>query len=197
MFLKPSLPEDAHVTLTMSARNGQDASGQYGPKFKYDFLWDGKMYQHDATLTEEKVLQKVNPGDKVQAKKTKNKFGTMSIFWERLSGAAIPQNTNSTNIPAPRNPSPSSPSTQSAPQESEKSIEIGLRGIVQALVSGDLSGRGNMDKYEYKMLIEQAMDAAEKTHHLFAEAAHRLATNKANEPHVNEAYENDTSYLPF
>ncbi len=101
-FLKPSLPENEHVVLEMTARLGQE-SGNFGPKFKYQFAWNNRPFDHDASMNEEKVLQKAMPGMKLQAKKVKNPHGTgFMIYWDILTESEVARaatNTNSVQVP--------------------------------------------------------------------------------------------------
>lgn len=79
-YLKSSLPEEQPVIVRITERF-QKTEGQYGPKFPYKIVWQGTAYDHDATMTEEKGLQKFQPGDEAQVTKKKNSFGQFSLYW--------------------------------------------------------------------------------------------------------------------
>lgn len=107
-YLKPSLPENEHVVLEMTGRLGQE-TGEYGPKWKYQFAWNNKPFDHDATMNEEKVLQKAMPGMTLQAKKVPNPHGKgFMIFWDILTAsdvaraAANPQPAGNTRMDGDR-----------------------------------------------------------------------------------------------
>lgn len=88
-YLKQSLPEATPVPVVISARLGQE-EGKFGPQFKYQVTWNGQTYDHSASLTEEKALQRFQPGQAATVEKKKNSFGTLSLFWTADHGVPAP-----------------------------------------------------------------------------------------------------------
>lgn len=178
-YLKDILKQGTETPVTVSKRLGQK-DGNFGPQFHYKILVNDVEVDHYASLTEEKALQKFPEGSPAIAKKDRNNHGTMSIFWTTVDGKASKFQAKPSNPPALMNGGFTPPTP---PVETEKSIEIGLRGIVQALISSQIEKQAtNGDMQDF---VRDAILIAESTHHLFAEAAHRIATKK------------DDSHLPM
>jgi hypothetical protein len=105
-FFKPTLPENQPVTVTIVERFAK-TEGQYGAKFPYKIQMNGTVYDHDATLTEEKALQKIEVGQQAEVTKKPNSYGTLSLFWNPV-GSAPPRTAP---VAKPSAPLPAKPET--------------------------------------------------------------------------------------
>jgi hypothetical protein len=56
------------------------------------------VYDHDATLTEEKALQKIEVGQQAEVTKKPNSYGTLSLFWNPVG--STPPRTAPVNKPS-------------------------------------------------------------------------------------------------
>lgn len=98
-FLKKNLPLNTPVQVEILERKGT-VQGDYGPKVAYVMKYNGVVYDHEATATEESSgLALLQVGETVACKKVLNKYGKESIYWTAADGSearGLQQNTGNT-----------------------------------------------------------------------------------------------------
>jgi hypothetical protein len=106
LFLKKNLPLDTPVQVEILERKGT-VQGDYGPKVAYVMKFNGVVYDHEATATEESSgLALLQVGETVACKKVLNKYGKESIYWTAANGSearGLQQNTGNTRVTAANN----------------------------------------------------------------------------------------------
>lgn len=103
-YFKQNLREDTPVIVRIMDRF-QNKEGKYGTVFPYKIEVNGVSYDHDASMTEEKALQKFSIGQYAQATLKKNNYNTLSIYWsEAPRGVDVPNQD-----PVPLKPAPVKP----------------------------------------------------------------------------------------
>lgn len=117
-YLKQSLPENQPSTVTIIERLPK-SEGQWGPKFPYKIMWNGTLYDHDATLSEEKGLQKIPVGQDGSVEKKLNSYGKHSLLWN--PGPAAVQRTMKQD-------------EEWKGAQEEKGIAISLQGFMQQII---------------------------------------------------------------
>jgi len=105
-FLKKNLPLNTPVQVEILERKGT-VHGDYGPKVAYVMKFNGVVYDHEATATEESSgLALLQVGETVACKKVLNKYGKESIYWTAADGSearGLQQNTGNTRQTAAGN----------------------------------------------------------------------------------------------
>lgn len=87
-YLKANLPLNQVAEVTILKRKGI-VEGQFGPKMAYTMQYNGVVYDHEATQSEEgKGLSVMKEGERVHAKKVPNPHGKGEmIYWALPNGA--------------------------------------------------------------------------------------------------------------
>jgi len=105
-YLKKNLPLNTPVQVEILERKGT-VHGDYGPKVAYVMKFNGVVYDHEATATEESSgLALLQVGETVACKKVLNKYGKESIYWTAADGSearGLQQNTGNTRQTAAGN----------------------------------------------------------------------------------------------
>lgn len=105
-YFKSSIPENQILTVRITERF-QSKQGTYGPEFPYKIVWQGTAYDHNATLSEEKGLQKFQAGQEVQVTKKLNSYGKHSLFWSEIGTQTVASPAAYTmSNPPPAQPKP-------------------------------------------------------------------------------------------
>ena len=138
------MPVDTPVVVQMVNRLGVDNSGIHGSRFKYSMAWNNKPFEHDATMNEEKNLQKVMPGQFVQGKKVKNQYGNFMIFWDILTDQEVAR-AGLTAMPAPGGYSPTATNPEPPKEEKTDWEKIALSKIIHEFMkTGYSTGKDPM-----------------------------------------------------
>lgn len=87
-YLKANLPLNQVAEVTILKRKGI-VEGQFGPKMAYTMQYNGVVYDHEATQSEEgKGLSVIKEGEMAHAKKVPNPHGKGEmIYWALPNGA--------------------------------------------------------------------------------------------------------------
>lgn len=104
-YFKSSIPENQLLTVRITERF-QSTQGTYGPEFPYKIVWQGVAYDHKATLSEEKGLQKFQVGQEVQVTKKLNSYGKYSLYWSDFGSQSGASTGYTASNPPPSQPKP-------------------------------------------------------------------------------------------
>jgi hypothetical protein len=179
MFLKDQLKECEYIDFkVVSWSPWQSFSKKDGGTYQAGELH--LKVRATGEQTKEKIFnEKFYKGftkDLAEGALVRAKLDGQFVNWEKLpmgeASSTVPHKSNTQEVKDERT------FTANIVKETEKSIEIGLRGVAQALIIKGLT-------------VDEALNEAERTHPLFAAAAKRLANGESPDtsvkPELNEA----------
>lgn len=175
-YLKSSLPDNEDCLVKIVDRFGKK-EGPYGAKFPYKIEWKGTMYDHDATMTEEKKLQNAKPGEAWAVKKKANSYGTMSLYWDKASGPSADALGGGFQAPPPVQMHQNSSDKRQEDFQLEKAThdyKLGLAGVVQAMLT---AGRTDAEITGHDDMSPQR--TASQWVHWIRDHAHEMASADA------------------